>query len=337
MTYSANRRQVLAGLGAAAATLAVSPRAALAQTTSLRVGTSSVGSVFYTLAIGAGEMIREQTGINTTVEPVGGSAANVNGIGRGNVDLAIANSFATFSGYTGTGAFDERVDVRLVLQGQPSFRWILVRRGAGIESAADLEGRTIIGERRSLPELRLVLDALAQAEGLDTSTMNIVATSNSGESMDAIAAGSVDAIVMPFSPRAGMIEEAMRGEDVDLLYVSEQTRDAMLEHLPPAFYGAEADAEMFSNQGGVAPLVSLNTYMIARPDLEEDAVYQVARAILENLDTFGTYHATGRLWTVENLLGSPAVPYHPGVIRYLREIDAWGEAQDALQEDLLAM
>src|SRR5690606_15790707 len=77
MTITLNRRQMLAALGATTA-LAGMPFSAFAQTQAVRIGTSSVGSVFYTLAIGAGEIIGEYAGINTTVEPVGGSAANIN-------------------------------------------------------------------------------------------------------------------------------------------------------------------------------------------------------------------------------------------------------------------
>lgn len=47
----------------------------------IRIGTSSVGSVFYTIAIGAGEIIQKHAGLNATVEPVGGSSANMRGLG----------------------------------------------------------------------------------------------------------------------------------------------------------------------------------------------------------------------------------------------------------------
>lgn len=336
MTLKTNRRRVLGGLGAAAAATAIPFGGALAQQTSLRIGTSSVGSVFYALAVGAGEILRDTAGINTTVEPVGGSAANVNGIGRDNVDLAVTNSFASFSGYTGTYAFSDPIDHRLVMQGQPSYRWIFTRPGAGIETAADLEGKTIVGERRALPELRLVLNALAESVGLDLETMNIVATADTGEAFDAIRAGSVDAFVMPFSPRAGIIEEGMRDGAIEFLYVSPEERDGMLELLPNAFFAVDQAADEFSNQDRVVPLVSLNTYLIGRTELDEELVYQAAKTLFEENETFVSYHGAARNWTVDNTLRPPAVPLHDGVVRYFREIDVWTDEHEARQQALLS-
>ncbi|WP_114965660.1 TAXI family TRAP transporter solute-binding subunit [Alkalilacustris brevis] len=336
MKITANRRQVLGGIGAAAAAAALPGSMAFGQPVSLRIGTSSVGSVFYTLAVGAGELIRDKAGINTTVEPVGGSAANVNGIGRETVDLAVTNSFASFSGYNAMHGFNDPIDHRLIIQGQPSYRWIFTRPGAGIESARDLEGRTIIGERRALPELRLVLDALATALDLDIDSMNIVATADTGEAFAAIRAGSVDAFVMPFSPRAGIIEEGMRDRHIQFLHVTPEERDAMLEHLPAAFFPVDQRANDFSNQEEVVPLVSLNTYMIGRTDLDNETVYQVVKTLFEENETFISYHAAARNWTVENTLIPPAVPLHDGVVQYFREIGVWTDEHEAVQQRLLS-
>jgi TRAP transporter TAXI family solute receptor len=335
MEYKANRRQVLWGIGAVGAALTLPYRAVLAQTTSLRIGTSSSGSVFYTLAIGAGELIRKHAGINTTVEPVGGSAANVNGIANDNVDVAITNSFAAFSGYNAAFGFADKVDQRLLLQGNPSYRWIFTRPGAGIETAKDLEGRTIIGERRALPELRLVLDALSEVMGLDQSTMNIVATTETNQAFDAIRSGAVDAFVMPYSPNAAIIEEGMRDGVIQFLRISPEERDAMLEILPSAFFAVNQRAGMFSNEDEVVPLVSLSTNLIAQPSLDDETAYLIAKTILENTEEFATYHATGRQWTAEATLVIPAIPWHDGAIRYFQESGLWTEAHQSAQERLL--
>ncbi len=62
----------------AAISIAVLAPTAWAQQ-AIRIGTSSVGSTFYTIAIGAGEIIQKHAGLNATVEPVGGSSANMLG------------------------------------------------------------------------------------------------------------------------------------------------------------------------------------------------------------------------------------------------------------------
>lgn len=337
MDFKTTRRGVLKGLTAGGALAALTaPMQALAQTESLRIGTSSTGSVFYTLGVGMGEIIRDQAGINTTVEPVGGSAANVNGIARDNIDIAISNAFSAYSGYNGLNGFDDKVDLRLMLQGQASLRWVFVRTGSGIQTPKDLEGKTIIGERRSLPELAQMFDVLLAQFDVDKSKVNIVSTTNSSESIDAIRSGTVDAIIMPFSPRASNIEKAMADDAMLPLMITAEERDSLLKDLPEAFFGVDQKANDFSNQPDVVPLVALRSYLITGRELDADLVYRAGKALFENTEKFASFHATGKRWTLENTLKNPAIPFHEGVIRYFEEQGVWTDELAQTQERLLA-
>jgi len=236
MSHAISRRATLLSGAGALLTAGLWGRQTLAQADALRIGTSSLGSVFYTVAVGAGEIIREIGGVNTTVQPVGGSAANINALARGDIDLAIVNAFAAYSASTGSFDFPSPIPLRLLLQGQPSFRYPFIRSGAGIRTPKDLEGRTIVGERRALPEIRLLLDALIAHFDLDASTMNIVATTNLNEALDAMRAGSVDAAILPFSEGEGVLAEATGDNVLEFLPITEADRDAILANLPEAFF-----------------------------------------------------------------------------------------------------
>lgn len=336
MTLKATRRQILAGLGASIAALAITSGRAMAQTTSVRIGTSSTGSVFYTLGVGIGEIIRDVTGINTTVEPVGGSAANINAIGRGDIDLAIANSFASNAGYLGEYAFRDQIELRLAVQGQSSFRWLYVRDGSGIKTPKDLEGKTVIGKRGSLPELEELMNAIIAQFDLDASAINVVATANTKETMEAIRTGTVDAIIVPYGPRAGYMQKAMNDGIMQPLVVSEEDRDGILARLPEAFFPVIQKADNFKNQPTAVPLVALKSYMIASPNVDDDTMYTATKAVLENTERFATFHAAGRRWTLKNTLSNPALPFHDGAIRYFKEVGAWTDELEATQQRLLS-
>ena len=322
MRNGIDRRRLLAGTGAfAGAALLGVPGAA--QTQAVRIGTSSIGTVFHALAVGIGEMLRDEAGINATVESVGGSAANVNGIGAGIVDMAVANSFSAEAGFRGEYGFPPQPKVRLALQGSASRRHLFIRNAAGIRGPEDLHGRTIVAERRALPELRLWMDAVIAHYGLDADAINIVATTETNEAMDAMRAGSVDGVVLPFAVRAALVEEAMRAGLMSLMPMEAADRDALLDLLPSAFYADLIPGDEYSGMDGDLPVVSLNTYLIASSDVDDDIMHTVAKVVLENTETFASYHAQGRQWTLESALTSPAAPYHDGVIRYFEEVGAW--------------
>ncbi len=318
---------------ATVALLAVAPTAWAQQ--AIRIGTSSVGSTFYTIAIGAGEIIQKHGGLNATVEPVGGSSANMRGLAAKKIEFAIANSFAAFTAFKGTQNFKKPADVRLILQGQPSHRWLLLRKGAGIKRIQDLEGRTVIAKRRALPEIALVMDAYIKIFGVDKNKVKIVATTNSGQAYKAARAGSVDGLLMPFSRKAAAVQKPMRDGVLEFFYTTKAKRDEMLKYLPPMMWGRTFKPGVFEGQDKELHLIALNTYFMTRPTVSNEVAYKVTKALLENTKEFATYHRAARLWTLKRTMRNVALPFHPGAVQYFKEKGVWTAAHEANQKKLL--
>ncbi|MFQ5682562.1 MAG: TAXI family TRAP transporter solute-binding subunit [Candidatus Binatia bacterium] len=302
----------------------------------IRIGTSSIGSAFYTIAIGASEVIRKHSGLNTTVETVGGSSANMRGLGAKKIEFAMANAFAAFTSFKGTHNFKKPVNVRLVIQGQSSNRWLLLRKGAGIKRLQDLEGRTVIAKRRALPEIALVMNAFLKVFNLDKKKINIVATTNSRQAYKALRVGSVDAGVMPFSRKSAAVQKPMRDGVLEFFYTSKKKRDQMLNHLPPMMWGATFPGGTFEGQKKKLNLLGMNVYFMTRPDVSNETVYKVTKALLENTKEFATYHRAARLWTLKRAMRHVALPFHPGAIKYFKEKGVWTAEHEATQKKLLS-
>ena len=301
----------------------------------IRIGTSSVGSVFYTIAIGASEVIQKNSGLNATVEPVGGSSANMFGLDAKKIEFALVNSFAAFTAFKGQQNFKKPVDVRLVIQGQPSYRWLLLRKGAGIKRIQDLEGRNVIAKRRALPEIELVMDAYAKAFGLNKGKINIIETTDSPQAYNALRAGSVDAAVMPFSRKAASVQKPMTDGVLEFFYAPKDKRDEILRNLPPMMWGDTFEKGVFEGQDKDLHLIGLNTYFMVRPGVSDENVYKVTKALLENTKQFATYHRAAALWTLERALQNVALPFHSGAVQYFKEKGVWTAEHEATQKKLL--
>jgi len=331
------RRTVCILLGTAflAAGLA-SPVSPVSAQDAIRIGSSSIGSDFYTIAVGAGELIQKHAKIGASAESVGGSTASINAVGAGKTEFALSNAFAATAGYNATHMFKDRpMDVRLVLQGQPTFRILVARKASGIKTPKDLEGKIVIAKRRALPELELTMNAMAEVFGLDMSKINVVETTNTGEVLTALRAGTVDAAIMPGGRKAPQFEEPMHDELVDFVYISEADRDAMLKLLPSAMHAGTIEKGLFSNQGQDLYTFEMNSYFVSRGDLSDDLVYKVAKAILDNNEEFVTYHKLAATWTAEASLKNFAIPFHEGAIRYYKEKGLWTDELEAQQKSLL--
>ncbi len=301
----------------------------------LRIGTSSIGSTFYGLAVAISELIQEHENLNSTVEPVGGSVANVFALDTNRIDLAVVNAFATFSGFNGIREFDKPVAIRLVMQGQFTYRHLLVRKSANIVSPADLVGKTIIGERPANPDFVLIMDELIRVYGLPRDEIRIVSTTNTSEALRALRVGSVDGALLPFSAGSALVQQALNDDLLEFLVFPLDKRDQILRNLPAAIQGTTIKGGTFINQERDIPTFSLATQLVARRDVPEETVYRVLTVLLEHHAEFVTYQSAAREWTLERTLSEAALPYHDGAIRYFREHGLWN-AELASTQELLA-
>ena len=309
-------------LAVACLTAAIAGTSASAQT-ALRVGTSSSGSIFYTLAVGLSTMLTKHAGIAATAEPVGGSTANMFAIGADKVDLAITNAYAAYDAVHGNKPFKSKIGVGLFAQGAPSFRQIVVRVGSGIEKPEDLVGKTLLGKRPALPELELITNALFKVYNIDPKKVKVVTTTNTGEAVNAIKSDTVDAVVIPGSRGASYLQSLGRDGKIKFLEIPDDKMKAMLALLPKSMSIGTLPAKTYPGQDKAVSVFSLASYMVAASRLSEDTVYKVTKSLFDNIAEFHTFHGVAKQWTLKETLDEPKIPFHPGAIRYFKEKKLW--------------
>jgi TRAP-type uncharacterized transport system substrate-binding protein len=64
-------------------------------------------------------------------------------------------------------------------------------------------------------------------------------------------------------------------------------------------------------------------HMIVSKDLDTRFVYQMTKAIVENLDKLAEGHAVYAELTADQLAKDLGMPVHPGAVQYYKEIGVW--------------
>ncbi|HEY8580589.1 MAG TPA: TAXI family TRAP transporter solute-binding subunit [Beijerinckiaceae bacterium] len=329
--------KIFAMARAATAALAIGLAApnAWAQEQALRMGTSSTGSVYYTLAVAISKLLKEHGGISSTVEPVGGSTPNVFAIGSDRVDIAITNSMASYDGFHGLGRFKKPLDVKLLVVGNPSLRQLIIRKGSGVKEPADIVGKTFIGKRPALPELEMITNAFFKVYGIDATKVRVIATTETNEAMDAFASGTVDAGIIPGSAGAGYFQKASRDGTIEFYPMPEAKVDEMLKILPKSVDKEMVPAKTYPGQEQPYWAFDMATTFVASgARVSEETGYKVVKAIFDHTDEFKTYHSAARDWTLEKTLRQAKIPFHPGLVRYLKEKKLWTDELAARQAQL---
>lgn len=306
---------------------------------SIAIGTTSVGSAPYVVSVGIAHFISKYTKINATAESSGGGDSNVRLLRKGVVQAAMANSFTAEHAYKGDVQFkkDGKIPVRALIWGNSSLRQPVVRASAGIKTIADFAGKRILGRRRIGADTLIVYNALIKAYGVDPKSIKLLTYNRPKEIMDALKSGTAHGAIWPATPPNPLILRLQ--EAVDLAYptVSKDKWDAVLKEMGDAFFMATLPANTYKNQPTEIYVPSLQMGFAVLESFSEEAAYQITKAVMGHYNDFKLIHPSAKQWTPKRSLNQFCVPFHPGAIKYYREIGAWTAEQDKRQKAVLAL
>lgn len=305
------------------------------------LGTSTVGARFHVLAVGMGDTVSRNSDITVTVEPIGGSDANVRSLSAKRIELALLNSLAATHGYHGIGSFekDGKAPLRLVFQGGLSARAIVARGDRGIETPADLKGKTVQAKRKSLADLEALTKAIMKAYDIPEAEVTILQHSNTNEQLESLKLGAADAAVMPFgSPLTGSPPIRRLAQSIDLTVVpipKDKAAEILQDPDLKGYRTAKIHKGSIEGVDSDIDAVAVGTFTATRADVPDELIYEFTKAFFENIEQFHPVHASAKQYTLAGSLEEPAIPYHPGAIRYYKEVGAWTPELEKKQKELL--
>ena len=139
--------------------------------------------------------------------------------------------------------------------------------------------------------------------------------------------GSAAATFLGGAIPTASISQAASSLDVHFIPLDPAARQSLIETYP-FFNPATIPAGTYRNQD--QDIESLNVgamHLIAAVNADEELVYQVTKTLYENRESVVEKHAAGRAINAENVVRDTGTEFHPGAIRYYREIGIWPEGR----------
>jgi TRAP transporter TAXI family solute receptor len=275
-----------------------------------RIGTGGTAGTYFAV----GGLIA-----NATSNPAGSRPCNEGGA-CGRLEAGLAQSDVAYWAMNGTGSFDSRPparDLRAIAYLYPEAVHLVVRKGSGIRSVADLKGKRVsLDEPGSgtLADARLVLGAFDLTER--DLKAEYLKPPDAGARLEA---GEIDAFFFVGGWPVPAIAELAERIDIDIVPISGGQAEQRLTRY--SFFSFERVPE--GTYRGVPALstVSVGALLITSAKQEEELIHGVAKA-LWNVNTralLDTGHAKGRDIRRDRALKNLVIPLHPGAERYYRE------------------
>ncbi len=311
-------------MAGAAAALAMAGGAAQAQQTFISIGTGGVTGVYYPAGGAICRLVnrdRAEHGIRCGVESTGGSVFNVNAIRSGEMEFGVAQSDIQFHSLNGSGQFADAgafEGLRAVFSLHPEPFTVVARADAGITNFEDLKGKRVnIGNPGS--GQRATMDVVLDALGWSVSDFAVASELPPAEQAAALCDNNVDAMVYTVGHPSGAIQEATTACDTVLVNVTGDAITGLIE-ANPYYRVATIPGGMYRGTDSDTTTFGVGATFVTSADVPEEVVYNVTKAIFENLDQFkGLHPALENLDPAQMVNDGNSAPLHDGAVRYYRE------------------
>ncbi|MCJ7874408.1 TAXI family TRAP transporter solute-binding subunit [Marinovum sp. 2_MG-2023] len=307
------------GITALLAAMAATP--VLAQT-QISVATGGTGGVYYPMGGGIAEIINKHVeGYAATAEVTGASVENMGLIATGDADLAIGLADTVQQGYSGTGRFDgqQLPMIRAVGSLYANMIQIATMADSDIMSIDDLKGKRVsVGAPGSGTEVNV--RTLLEANGISFDDFDAQRL-NFNETADALANGDIDVGFWSVGAPTSSILNLATTNDIRMIGLTAEQAEAA-DAADPTFAPTVLAGGLYQGVAEDVATLGIPNVLVVSSEMDEDAVYEITKAIFENIAELRAVHPAANETTIEFTLAATPVPLHPGAIRYYEETGA---------------
>ncbi|HEY3917853.1 MAG TPA: TAXI family TRAP transporter solute-binding subunit [Stellaceae bacterium] len=306
------------GLAAAGLTLALATVPAQAQQF-INVLTGGTSGVYYPLGVALANIYAKAIPeAKASAQATKASIENLSLLqaDRGEIAFTLGDSLSqAWKGDTEVG-FAQKLDkLRDVAAIYPNYVQIVATAGSGIKSLADLKGKRMsVGAAKSGTEINA--RAVLKAAGLSYSDLSKVEYLDFGASIDLMKNRQLDATLISAGLGVSAIRDLATAVDIVMIPVPP---DVVAKIGDPAYLPSVIPAGTYTGQGADVPAITIQNYLVTRDDLGADLVYQMTKAIFDNLNTLVAAHSAARDIKLANAAKAGPVPLAAGAERYYKE------------------
>ena len=281
--------------------LETSNHEAVAKNRFISIGTGGPTGVYFVVGNAVCRMVHREAaegrkkgrkhGIRCSAPSTGGSNYNIGQIKQGELKFGVAQSDWQHHAYNGTSKWKGKKygKLRAVFSVHPEPFQLIARKGSGIKSWSDLKGKVVnIGNPGS--GQRGTMEVLMKKKGTKLSDFKQATELTSSEQVGALCDGKVDAIAYTVGVPNGAIGQAIDGCGASFVNLNSAVEKGMVKANPYYAFANIPAGVFYKGQKNDATTFGVMATFVSSSDVDSTTVYELVRAVFENLDSFKKLH-----------------------------------------------
>ncbi|MFQ5642057.1 MAG: TAXI family TRAP transporter solute-binding subunit [bacterium] len=292
--------------------------------TFLSVGTAPPGGAFFVVGGAIAEVVSANVGElpwHVSAEATKGTQENIRRLDSGELDFALANAAISYFAVRGKGAWEKEYPVRTVMTLAPNIALFITPKSSGVKTLADLKGkRVLVGPAGA--GFEYFLQPILKAHGVTYDDFTPLNNTQAG-SVDMLADGSAAAAFLGGAVPTASITQACASQDIHFIPFEKTAKQTLFETYP-FFFPATISAGTYRGQDTDFDGMNVGSmHLISSAGVDEEIVYQFTKILYEHRQEVVKTHPAGKAINPKNVIRDTGTPFHPGAIRYYKELGIW--------------
>lgn len=301
--------------------LTLSPGVEAAKSLPITIGTGALTGIYFPTGGAICKMInakKAKHGIVCSIESTAGSEYNVNMIEAGKLDLAIVQSDIGYQAIKGWKPFKHKAaNLRGIFTIHPETLTLIAHKSTGIRNLTDLKKKRInLGSLGSGPRQSVM--ELLKACGLKKSDFAMAGSMEIEQVPEAMRDNKLDAYFYVVGHPAPPIFETAMYTDIDIVPITGQCVDKLASE-KPYYVKMTLPAGIYRGVDHPVSTIGTKATLLAGADVPAHVVYQLVKAVFENLKNFKKLHPAYENLTTQEMTAGMSVPIHKGAMKYFKE------------------
>jgi len=287
----------------------------------LKMMTGPMGGSWYPLGGAIAELIQKNIPGSTVSVVPGGGIANVVGVEEGKADIGFGNSSSSVDGVAGRDPFKAPTkNVMQLANLYPQYFQMVVLEDSGIKTVADLKGKAICPGPKGFTGELLTRQVL-EVYGLSYKEMSKVNYVSYTDSVALMKDGHADCFLPGTTIPASSIIDLATAKKIRLLSLPDD-RIKELQKMNVGYLKRVIPAGTYSGVNYDVPTVGYFTHLVISAKLPETLVYKITKVLSENVGRLSDVVKDMKGVRAKDLALDIGVPFHPGALKYYKEVGA---------------
>lgn len=298
-------------------TTACSPRASEWTDAEYAIAGGGSTGVYYDYGSHLAAELSGSLDIEMVAQETAGSVDNLLRVSAGEALIGFAQGDAAADAVSGTGAFDEPLEVQALARLYDEYVQVVVRGDSDIGGVGDLAGRTIsLGAENS--GVNVIAARILDAAGVDIASVRDPQLDLS-ESIRAMERGEIDGFFWVGGLPTPGITELSEMSAVRLLAIDQDWVNEVNERYSHAYRPADVPAGTYGLEASASTMAVPN-YLVTSSSTPEGVVRDILSGLFDARLRIAAEVPTAALLDRRSAIFTGPVPLHPGAVDYYRDL-----------------